>query len=152
MMFCMSNQFTPSDRQRKETGSLLRKWQLLLFLNSWKLKPRYATENDKSNGYTTRADVEADPHYHTATITFYPHFFQEKDAWAREQTVVHELTHCLVESMQEQIKDLQYGKLVTNRHRIETMERSVTWIANALHSLDADRQEWIRKATKRKRR
>ena len=129
--------FTPTDEQKQQTTDLLFKWQMLLFLNSWELQPQYAEDEDTNvdDGDTTRADIVSDPRYHKAVITFYPAYFTS-DTFSKERAVVHELVHCLVEPMQEQIKDLQGGRLVTTYHRRETMERCVTHIANAFQAID----------------
>lgn len=130
------DKFTPSDKQKKNTDELLGKWQVLLFMNSWTINPAYAEFEDREDP-GTRADVSSDPRYHQANITFYPGFFGASD-FDRENVIIHELTHCLVESMQEQIKDLMYGKLVTDRHRKETMEHSVSWIAAVFQTLESN--------------
>lgn len=116
-------------------------------LQSWEFVPHYAEVEDSpsTNGGMTRADVCADPQYHKASITFYPLFFNDSTGFERETVVVHELVHCMVEPIQQQIKELQSGYLITGRNRRETMERCVTHIANAFYQLDQDRQKVMRK-------
>lgn len=144
----MVKKFKPTEAQKKEVDDLIDKWQVLLFLNSWELTVRYAEYPDNNPDGITRADIRSDFQYHEGMITFYPAFF-ETSTEKRERAIVHELIHAVVDPIEQQIKDLLNGRHVTNNSRIETMERIVTWLANAIHTLDIDRQKMMK--TKRSR-
>lgn len=125
--------FKPTKRQTAECEKLVLKWQAILFLNSWIITHVYSEVNESNPGVL--ADCEADATYMRVRICFYPSYFASSK-WVRENAAIHELIHCIVEPMQDQLRSLRDGRLITSVQRVETMERCVSLLTNAFHMLE----------------
>ncbi len=131
----MSKPFKPTRAQTAEVDRWIDKWQPLLFLHQWHLFRNYAEFPCDDNADTV-ASCSADSTYKSAHITFYPKFFAEPSAAQREENVIHELCHCV----QDTVKNLFYTcvvkeRLVPWREIKEADERVVQHMTNIIFQL-----------------
>lgn len=130
----MAKPFKPTKAQKDEADRFIDKWQPLLFLHQWHLIRKYSEWADE-NDADTCASCSADAIYKHATITFYPKFFGEI-SHTREESVIHELCHCVAEPT----KNLMYTCVVKEKHTTwrelkEADERVVQHMTNIIFQL-----------------
>lgn len=110
----------PTDKQKKEISGYLRKWQPKLFLHGWAFKTTYFHENE---GEETAA-VMMKTEYKTANIKINPRFW-ELGKEEREEVIVHELCHCVVQPLVQLANDAGEGHAVSGRE-VDHWKESVT--------------------------
>lgn len=100
--------------RRKEAGSIIAKWRPRLFLHEWYLDLHYPKEDIDSDRPNTSviAEIDTDPVYLTALIRIYPAWMNTEDPKKREWQLVHELVHCLTDSLYNCGLNLLNGTLV----------------------------------------
>ncbi len=109
----MSKPFKPTKAQMAEVDRFIDKWQPLLFLHDWHIHRRFSEEPNADDSDTT-AQCSADPTYRQAHLTFYPKYFGESKPELRQETVIHELCHCVTEPT----KDLMYTCIVKEKQHV----------------------------------
>lgn len=107
-------------------------WRLRLGLGLWDFVVTEATApcpDDRPGELQTRMDTLVSSPYLGAQITVYPAFAKLTPESQRD-VVLHELVHCLLAEIDDQVEALRSGQLVTardqeiaNEHTTETLTR-----------------------------
>lgn len=97
-----------------QTRDLVRIWQIRLGLESWTLVVRFDDEpNEEEDCY---AFCRPSKHFDDATLIFYRMRMQTLSKRKTEETVVHELLHCVhrdVESIVDLLEDVAHRDAVS---------------------------------------
>lgn len=115
-------------KYQKEAQQLIRLWQGRLQLDEWTFKLVWVKEDDNE---ATIATVFPDHVYLTARIEVRPRWARRTKA-EREQTMVHEMVHALLQELADKGHQLLNGKLVTRLDLNESVERATERLANAI--------------------
>jgi hypothetical protein len=115
---------------KAEVRRYIEKWRPRLFLGEWFIELLFPEEDlGSENGYSTLANVCADPTYLNAKIQVFPAFFAApKDV--REHAIVHELCHCLTQEAWDTAGRMRDGGLVNESELTKVVERLTQRIAN----------------------
>lgn len=111
----------PTKEQKARVRNWLAKYRSKLFLQDWFIECDYQKENEKSDTHTLVASNNCDHIYLTAKIKIYPAFW-ERTLWCQEETIIHELCHCLTQGAWDAIKASQDGLLITGNQSRDIME------------------------------
>ena len=111
-----------TDKQKKEINDYLKKWQTLLFLNEWKFELFYHNDpKDECLEITMQAEYKnAFLEINTETL-----FEKIKDKKEREEAIVHELCHILIEPLVWLTNQAAEGRKITGKE-FRRCEESVT--------------------------
>ncbi|QDP68073.1 MAG: hypothetical protein Unbinned5081contig1003_5 [Prokaryotic dsDNA virus sp.] len=112
--------------QKSRINKWVKKWKKELFLDQWKIYVKYHDFNEKED---VPASCNPDSDYMFIDIHVYKSFwsFSLKE---QESFIVHELCHCITESIASNSFDLLNGNLVTSRQLTKTIENLTQRIAN----------------------
>lgn len=126
-----------SSLKRKFCKDVISKWRSRLFLGEWFIDLIHATKDHTSDPkFIPFATCRACPVYMEATITIYPSFWSmPKDR--REHILVHELSHCITQSIWNVAESLRNGELCTPTQVRDEIEILTQRIANIAYQ-----QEW----------
>lgn len=94
---------------RKRVKKWVSKWRPNLFLGEWFITHLFE-KIDKNN--MTLAHIVVDPTYLRANLHYYPNFWTQSKR-EQEETIVHELAHCLTQRMHDINMDLQNFRMIT---------------------------------------
>ena len=127
-----NNKIAP--KQKAEVRGYIDKWRSILFLHQWDFQIKYFFESPdpEENGNTTAASILMDPHYKFATLNIHPGFWDETEEY-REEIVVHEMCHCLVQPLVELVCDAMNGKQVTEREMNRWKESVTQHVTTAVY-------------------
>jgi hypothetical protein len=125
--------------RRKEASSVIKKWKPRLFLHEWYIDLHYPKEDIDSGvvNSVVMADVETNPVYMTALIRVFPSWMNDSCSKKRELALVHELAHCLTDSLYNCGLNLLNGTLVLADELNSEREQLTQRIANI-----AFKDEW----------
>ena len=114
--------------QLNEVVNIIEEWRPRLFLNEWRIDVEVKNENLSHFHGVGEGDVAAKTHcdtvYKNATITIYPCFFENGKEY-REEMIVHELIHLLVQPAAKIMLEMRDG-LVAYRSEIDECVEELT--------------------------
>lgn len=85
----------PTERQKNEVRKLLKKWQPKLYLHQWNFNLVWSED-----GGVQAARVDMQPEYKFCALTVFSGFWEHPKE-TREEMLIHELCHCLVQPLVE---------------------------------------------------
>jgi len=136
----LSDPFQPTDVQKAEVSEAIKYWRNVLFLSHYRITPMFDAYDEADPD--TRAKCDPNSIYKFATVTFMPKFFTDgKDG--QEQSVIHELLHCVLEPLAMLYRYLLDGKLVTRQQYRDAIEEVVVHLTTAFQKLEEERQQEI---------
>lgn len=99
----------PTEKQKAEVRGYINKWQPKLFLHPWSFKVEYHDDE-------TRQGLKINMHaeYKDAMIEVHMDFWR-MDEHEREQAIIHELCHCIVQPLVELVARAAEGHGVSQR-------------------------------------
>jgi len=122
----------PTDAQKKRISRWVDKWKRRLILNEWNILVRYQMHDLEPDGTFYVIGQMDDNHvYMKGTLKIFPQFWERTPA-TQEETIVHELCHCIASEYSQAMADAMAGNLFTPRQRSEMNERLVQRITNAV--------------------
>lgn len=83
-----------TDSQKKEVARYIKKWRSILFLHQWNFDISY--HDDMSDGGLR---ITMQPEYKNALIEINVVNFFKRPKYEREECIVHELCHCIVQPL-----------------------------------------------------
>lgn len=113
----------------KDLERVIKKWKSRLFLQDWHFEfcPAQQSRDDHAS-----LAVDANPTYLQAQIFIFPEFFKvkrrERDL---ELMVVHELLHCVESEFIGLFEELENGRNVTRKQKIDAVERMTQRLARS---------------------
>lgn len=124
---------------REEVRGYIEKWRTKLFLHEWYFDVSYpdSGHQNENDGSTLLASIAVNQTYSQAHINVFPSWISESNKKKREEVIVHELCHCLTESVYSKAFDLLNGKLVLGADLNEEREKLTQKISTI-----AFRDEW----------
>lgn len=102
------------------------KWVERLFLQGWIIHVTVSKIDDEPY-----ANIAVNGLYREATITFFPHLFEQGDDII-EETVLHELVHIITDPLKDIWHKMANGTLVTGENSKEKCEYMTSWITQIL--------------------
>ena len=117
-------------KRRKFVKDTIDHWRRRLFLCEWHLDVAYAKE-DQDSEERAAATCRANPVYMTAEITIYPCFWKHSEIDQRHM-LVHELCHCITQSIWNVAKSQHNGFLMSPHvvhDEIEMLTQRISSIA-----------------------
>ncbi len=110
----------PTTIQKELVKLWVSKWKPMLYLNLWCVELKFEKENSpKGSEYLCKAKI--DFYYKNVNLLIHPSFFKLSKS-VQEESIVHELCHCVGEEVGELFYDLISGKLVTDDQRNNSIE------------------------------
>lgn len=116
----------PSEIQKKEVRKYVEKWRLILFLNQWRFDILYADEESECT-----AEIKMNGAYREAGIFIYDKYWKQTKE-KREFSIVHELTHCVIQPLIEIACASAEGQALSIREIDWNKEQVTQHIANSL--------------------
>lgn len=125
----------PTIRARKGVAKIIQKWRPRLFLGEWYIDVQYPLTDMPCDiqGSSVLASNHVDTRYLKSEISVYPAFFKHsKDK--QEETIVHELAHCLTQEVWDLVNVARSGVAIPERFVLDVVERLTTRVANVAYS------------------
>ena len=104
------NKVKVTKKQKDEVTSYIKKWKGILFLSAWCVDVRY--HEDSTSEYII---INMSPEYMNAVIDIHMSFFDEPEAYRREEIICHELCHIVVQPLIQIAADAACGNLLSQR-------------------------------------
>lgn len=122
----------PTNAQKKRVSEWAKHYRKVLFLDAWFIDIHYMKDNDKSDDrQVTLATCEVLEEYFKVNIMIMPVFF-ERSLYQQEESICHELSHCVTQQVWDSLNTLKNGGMVTAgtlRQEIERLTQMITIIA-----------------------
>jgi len=122
----------------RELDGYIEKWRGILHLEDWRIK-KFIVRKEHVDGPEITAQVTTDSPYMLCSLEVFPSIF-ERTRSEREHMVVHELCHCIVNRLDELMRRLQGGHIVTDKERIDALENVNQKLTGILIGLVGDRR------------
>lgn len=123
---------------RKEVCRIIEKWRRLLFLNAWTFNVTWpdadCTHSEHGQTIDKIASSDIDPIYLRSEIRIYP-LWKTRDKEDREKDIVHEMAHCLTETITRELELVVGGQATSNRRIKEINENMTEHIASIIFQL-----------------
>ena len=108
------------DRQKKEIRGYINKWRNMLFLQQWEFSVVYHNDVDDKGVL-----IVMRPEYKDAIISINADDFFGREKNSREEVIVHELCHCVLQPMVHLVCEAAKGRQVS-QEEIDWFKEEVT--------------------------
>lgn len=127
-----------SAQGRKEAARMVKKWKDRLFLQEWNIDIQFPDQSSQNHDTPGNGDILADCHpdpiYKNVLIRIYPEW-ADRNKEIREESLLHELCHCLVEPAARKMFDLRNGRLIQHSDIVECVEEITQKITRVVYYL-----------------
>lgn len=111
----------PTEAQKREVKKYVDKWRSILFLNVWYFDIYYTEDEEE-----IAVSIKADHIYKNAAIYVNTKVFFERKKEVREEAIIHELCHCILEPFNWAHKEIQMNDRNIPEKEFESILESVT--------------------------
>lgn len=112
----------PTEKQRAEVRQLIKKWRPILFIDIWQIDLHFVEECSSPDAVCY---VKMQHEYANVVIEINTDLFFNEDKQKREEIIVHELCHILIEPAMDLVVRASVGKQVTD-DEFDRVKESVT--------------------------
>ena len=136
----------PTKTQKRKLVALMEQLDWFYGVSNQERHLHYAKEQDPESPDCT-ADISVDEPYQRIHITIYPSFWKASEDTQREY-ITHEYTHYLVQPLQRIAKNLQKGRLHTEKDISDAVEKVTSSVAIMVDALLSGHRRYMLRAYK----